>query len=80
MMSRQRGAEEVMMKRNQALDMLSHLKDTDMPTEEVCELVRQVICGDEGPTVYDVFPPEQAEKIVRACKLVCALESEDQAQ
>ncbi|MBU0494058.1 MAG: hypothetical protein KKA73_22605 [Chloroflexi bacterium] len=75
-MSRQRGADGVMVKRNLALTKLSELADTDLPTEEVCELVRQVICGDEGPTVYDVFPPEQAQKIVQACKLVCALEPE----
>jgi len=75
-MSIQRGADGVMVKRNLALSKLAQLTETDMPTEEVCELVRQVICGDEGPTVHDVFPPEQADKIVKACMLVCALESE----
>lgn len=73
-MRKQRGVDGVMVKRNRALALLTQLKETDVPTEEVCELVRQVICGDEGPTVHDVFPPEQADKIVRGCQLVCALE------
>lgn len=75
-MQKQRGANSVMVKRNKALAMLAQLGEHDMPTEEVCELVRQVICGDEGPTVHDVFPPQQADKIVRACHLVCSLELE----
>lgn len=73
-MAETRGADSVMVKRNLALAKLARLAEADLPTEEVCELVRQVICGDEGPTVHDVFPPAQAEKIVQACKLVCALE------
>ncbi len=75
-MAKARGADGVMIKRNLALARLARLAEADLPTEEGCELVRQVICGDEGPTVYDVFPPAQAEKIVQACRLVCALEPE----
>lgn len=72
-MPKQRGVDGVMVKRNKALAMLAQLEETDMPTEEVCKLVSQVICGDEGLTVHDVFPPNQADKIVQACRLVCEL-------
>lgn len=73
-MRKQRSANSVMVKRNKVLAMLAQLEEHDAPTEEVCELVRQVICGDEGPTVHDVFPPRQADKIMQACQLVCSLE------
>ncbi|MGQ9628402.1 MAG: hypothetical protein ACUVV0_16050 [Anaerolineae bacterium] len=65
-----RGVDGVMTARNKARAIM---QKEGKVTEEVCELVRRVVCGDEGPSVKDLFPEEEAEEIIEKCELVCPL-------
>jgi len=65
-----RGTDGVMLARNRVLAEIERLGEV---TPELCELANWVLCGDEGPEVDAIFPPEAAAKLTRTCTLVCPL-------
>ena len=63
-----RGTDGVMMARNRVRRLL---QVAQKPSEEACSLACHVVCGDDGLTLEQVFPPEEAKRLTEACALAC---------
>ncbi len=74
---KKRGTDGVMTARNKARAII---KKSGAVSEEVCNLVRRVICGDEGLSVGTLFTEAEAEQIVQVCELFCPLPTQVQAE
>lgn len=55
--------------------VLAELERSAEVGPEICELANWVICGDEGPTLSGLFPPEAARRLMAACTLTCPVVS-----
>ena len=63
-----RGTDGVMVARNRVRRLL---REKGSPSEEACALACHVVCGDEGLTIEDVFPREEARQLAEGCLLAC---------
>lgn len=63
-----RGSDGVMVARNRVRRLL---REKGSPSEEACALANYVLCGDEGLTLDELFPQEEARALATGCVLAC---------
>jgi len=71
---RKLGSNAAMTARNRIRAMLE--ETGGVPDERICAWVRWLTCG-EGQGVDELFPKEEAERIIAQCNLVCPLQPEE---